>query len=163
MNVSIITYGQSRTKSKAKLTSFQHIYIHLPYSAKKRWCSQCLKDNKKNIKQKLEEDRKRREMEEEEIQRKLFEEARRQSNKNGHSSQSSSSIGSQAALIQYLQKAEAEIEITARKKTTEFMASQDFENDCTQDQILQVYKIIVMPEDILQTYMYTSTLIKPCI
>ena len=157
--MNIIICGQSQIKSK-KTTRLSQIY-NASFSAKKRWCSQCLKDNKKNIKQKLEEDRKKREMEEEEIQRKLFEDARRQStNKipNGQSypSQTSSSIGSQAALIQYLQKAEAEIEKAAKKKTAEFMASQDFGSDCTQDQILQVYKIIVMPEDILQTYMYTS-------
>eukprot|EP00331_Platyophrya_macrostoma_P015690 CAMPEP_0176467396 /NCGR_PEP_ID=MMETSP0127-20121128/38440_1 /TAXON_ID=938130 /ORGANISM="Platyophrya macrostoma, Strain WH" /LENGTH=458 /DNA_ID=CAMNT_0017860701 /DNA_START=87 /DNA_END=1464 /DNA_ORIENTATION=+ len=138
-----------------------HVWTISNKSAKKRWCSQCLKDNKKNIKVQLEEERKKREMEAEEIQRQLFENARRQSNhstKATNSTKSSQSVGSQASLIQYLQKAEAEIEKSAKQKTSDFMASQEFQDNCTQDQILQVYKIIVMPEDILQLYMFNLSL-----
>jgi len=42
----------------------------------------------------------------------------------------------------------------AKKYTTEFMSSKDFADQCQYPQILQVYKILVMPEEILKSYMF---------
>jgi len=50
-----------------------------------------------------------------------------------------------------------EIETLAKKYTSEFMSSKDFSGQCEYQQILQVYKILIMPEEILKTYMMNLT------
>lgn len=137
----------------------KHTWTIASKNAKKRWCSQCLKDSKKSAKQQLEEEHRRREMEAEEIQRQLFENARKQcSQPKMPSTQPTSipnknSIGSQSSVIQYFIKMEQEIDRIAKKKTSEFMKSQLYKGDITPEQILQVYKINAMPEEILKSYM----------
>jgi hypothetical protein len=46
-----------------------------------------------------------------------------------------------------------EIQKLAEKHTGEFMSQKDFAGDISYQQILQVYKILIMPEQILQNYM----------
>ena len=47
-----------------------------------------------------------------------------------------------------------EIETLAKKYTSEFMNSKEFVGECSYQQIIQVYKIMIMPEEILKSYMY---------
>jgi len=51
-------------------------------NAKKRWCLDCIKEEKNNMRKKCEEERAQREREEEEFQRKLFEDARKKAAEN---------------------------------------------------------------------------------
>lgn len=56
-------------------------------------------------------------------------------------------------MIEYFEKIEANVDQLARKHTAEYMASKDFNGQCTQEQVLQVYKVALMPEQIFKSYM----------
>ena len=51
-----------------------------------------------------------------------------------------------------------EIETLAEKYTVEFMSQKDFTGNVTYQQSLQVCRIITMPDEILQSYMYFISL-----
>jgi len=92
--------------------------------------------------------------EDEEKQQRLFEEAKKKaamSNLIGSVRQSS--MNSSIPLAEYYRKMDNDIEILAKKYTTEFMSSKDFVGQCEYQQILQVYKVLIMPEEIFNSYM----------
>jgi len=59
------------------------------------------------------------------------------------------------SVLEYFQRMDYEIEKLAQKYSLEFMSRKDFTGEITYQQILQVYKILIMPEDILQNYMFS--------
>jgi thiol-disulfide isomerase/thioredoxin len=127
-------------------------------NAKKRWCLECVKEERINMRKKCEEERAHREKEEEEYQRKLFEEARRKAmeDSSNHSSQPQQNFYSNQstqAMMEYFQKIDYDVEKLAQKYSVEFMSRKEFTGDVSYQQILQVYKILIMPEEILQNYM----------
>lgn len=112
---------------------------------------------KTKYEKKCEEERAQREKEEEEYQRKLFEEAKRkamedQQNTNNMRRPSQNTYSAQA-ILEYFQKVDYEVEKLAQKYSVEFMSRKEFTGDVSYQQILQVYKILIMPEEILQNYM----------
>jgi hypothetical protein len=113
-----------------------------------RWCLDCAKEAKDFLKKKCEEERKRREKMEEECQKKLFEEARRKAMNNIGNQQMS-----EEDILAYFQKVDSEVEALAKKNTLEFMSKKEICKNITYQQALQVYKILIMPEDVLQKYM----------
>jgi len=132
-------------------------------NAKRRWCAQCAKEQRAFLKKKCEEDKVEREKQEEEHQRKLFEEAKRKAAQETKGQQQPFNLGgansgasSQKPMstLEYFQRIDYEIESLAKKYTTEFMSRKEFSGDITYHQILQVYKIVIMPEEILQSYMF---------
>jgi len=58
------------------------------------------------------------------------------------------------SVLEYFQRMDYEIEKLARKYSLEFMSRKEFTGDIGYQQILQVYKILIMPEEILQNYMF---------
>jgi len=128
-------------------------------NAKKRWCLDCIKEERNNMRKKCEEERAQREKEEEEYQRKLFEEARRKATEDASSKTSNTpqnnfySAPSTQAMLEYFQKIDYDVEKLAQKYSVEFMSRKEFTGDISYQQILQVYKILIMPEEILQNYM----------
>jgi ribosomal protein S27AE len=125
-------------------------------NAKKRWCLECIKEERNEMRKKCEEERAQREKEEEEYQRKLFEEARRKAmNDSSHSNQSQQFCSNQStpAMLEYFQKMDYEVEKLAHKYSVEFASRKEFTGDVSFQQILQVYKLLIMPEEILQNYM----------
>jgi len=128
-------------------------------NAKKRWCLDCIKDEKAEMRKKCEEEMARRQKQEEENQKRLFEEARREATSQFAKSQPQSSINqgffSPQSVIEYFQRMDFEIEKLAQKYTVEFMSQQECADQLTYQQILQVYKILIMPQEILQNYMYS--------
>jgi len=135
-------------------------------NARRRWCAQCAKEQRAFLKKKCEEEKVEREKKEEESQRKLFEEARKkamqenQTNTNGSQSFNFASgkvdAGNQRSIsmMEYFQRIDFETESLAKKYTIQFMSQKDFNGDINYQQILQVYKILIMPEQVLQTYMF---------
>jgi len=111
-------------------------------------CPECVKEEKAFLKKKCEEERKRREKMEEECQKKLFEEARRKAMGNIVNQGMS-----EEDILAYFQKIDSEVEALAKKNTLEFMSKKDICKNISYQQTLQVYKILIMPEDILQKYM----------
>ena len=105
----------------------------------------------------LEQERLQKQKQDEELQKHLFEEARRRAMQDPHLKQlrqpSFPINGPSISLIDYYRKMDYEIEILAKKYTSEFMSSKEFAGECNYQQILQVYKIIIMPEEILKNYM----------
>jgi len=128
-------------------------------NAKKRWCLDCIKDEKAEMRKKCEEEMARRQKQEEENQKRLFEEARREATSQFAKSQPQSSINqgffSPQSVIEYFQRMDFEIEKLAQKYTVEFMSQQECADQLTYQQILQLYKILIMPQEILQNYMYS--------
>lgn len=127
-------------------------------NAKKRWCLDCVKDEKAEIKRKCEEERLLRNKREEEAQRKIFEEAKRkameeQTSKNFARPAMTGMYPTQS-IVDYFQRMDYEIEKLAQKYSREYMSRKEFTGDASYQQILQVYKILIMPEDVLQNYMY---------
>jgi len=57
------------------------------------------------------------------------------------------------AMFEYFQKIDYDVEKLAHKYSLEFMSRKEFTGDVSFQQILQVYKILIMPEEILQNYM----------
>jgi len=132
-------------------------------NAKKRWCLDCQKEERANLKKKCEEERAERQKQEEEHQRKLFEEARKKAMEDANS-QSQGFMRRPAmnqnayqaySVLEYFQRMDFEIEKMAQKYTIEFMSRKEFTGDIGYQQILQVYKILIMPEEILQNYMFS--------
>jgi len=113
------------------------------------WCPECQQQEKELFKKKCEEERKRREKAQEEYQQKLFEEARRKAMQ-GSCSQPQTSAED---FLAYFQKADLEVEAVAKKDAEEYMAHKDMSENVSFQQALQVYKILIMPEDILEKYM----------
>ena len=109
------------------------------------------------MKKSLEQERNQKQSQDEELQRHLFEEARRRAMQDpdlNQLKQPSFIINEPSiSLINYYRKLDYEIEILAKKYTSEFMSRKEFADECNYQQILQVYKIIIMPEEILKTYM----------
>lgn len=130
-------------------------------NAKKRWCLDCVKDEKAEIRRKCEEERLLRQKKDEEAQKKIFEEAKRRATE-GQSFQQQSQYARPAmstgyptqSILEYFQRMDYEIEKMAQKYSREFMSRKEFTGDVTYQQILQVYKILIMPEDVLQSYMF---------
>jgi hypothetical protein len=132
-------------------------------NAKRRWCAQCAKDERNFLKKKCEEEKVHRERQEEQAQQNLFEEAKKkairdnqqkQSQFGGQSSQTNNNQQRPMSTQEYFQRVDFEIETLAKKHSKEFMAQKEFKNDVEYTQILQVYKIIIMPEQVLQFYMF---------
>lgn len=133
-------------------------------NARRRWCAQCSKEERAFMKKKCEVDNIEREKQEEEFQKKLFEEAKKKATNNGPQqtpnvagNNSESDSKKSMNTLEYLQKIDYELETLAKKYTVEFMSHKAFSGDMTYQQILQVYKIMIMPEEILQTYMFNLT------
>lgn len=134
-------------------------------NARRRWCAQCAKDQRNLLKKKCEEEKAEREKQEEECQKKLFEEARKKAAgaESGHQSFRPSGMNNNAAgsqqrgmsTLEYFQRVDYEIETLAKKYTINFMSQKEFDGSIHHQQILQVYKIMIMPEEILQTYMFS--------
>jgi len=132
-------------------------------NARRRWCAQCAKDERNFLKKKCEEEKVHREKQEEQAQQNLFEEAKRKAMREhqqkqfqfgGQSSQTNNNQHRPVSTQEYFQKVDYEIETLAKKHSAEFMASKEFKNDVEYTQILQVYKILIMPEQVLQFYMF---------
>lgn len=134
-------------------------------NARRRWCAQCAKEQRNFMKQKCEEEKAEREKEEEEFQKKLFEEARKkaaaesQGQQQNFRPQQGTNNGTEnkrgVNAMEYLQKIDYEIEMLAKKYTISFMSQKEFTGQCNYQQILQVYKILIMPEEVFQSYMFT--------
>jgi len=60
-----------------------------------------------------------------------------------------------SSVLEYFQRMDFEIEKLAQKYSLEFMSRKEFIGDMSYQQILQVYKILIMPEEILQNYMFS--------
>jgi len=132
-------------------------------NARRRWCAQCAKEQRAFLKKKCEEEKMERERQEEEYQRKLFEEAKKKaatesSPPKGFNNMSGNGNGcgnqKNMSTLEYFQRIDYEIETLAKKYTVEFMSQKGFAGDISFQQILQVYKILIMPEEILQSYMF---------
>jgi hypothetical protein len=128
-------------------------------NAKKRWCLDCVKDEKAELRKKCEEERMLRQKKEEEAQKKMFEDAKRrameeQYSQNYYAKPAMNSGYPSQSVLEYFQRMDYEIEKLAQKYSREFMSRKEFTGDVTYQQILQVYKILIMPEDVLQNYMY---------
>jgi len=113
-----------------------------------KWCSTCAQEEQDNLKRKCEEHRRKREQEEEEYQRKLFEEATRKVMENIMNKGLS-----EEEILSYFQKVDAEIEALAKEATAKFMSENKTCQNTSYQQALQVYKILLMPENILESYM----------
>jgi len=130
-------------------------------NARRRWCAQCSKDQRNFLKKRCEEEKAEREKQEEECQKKLFEEARKRAaaaeNGNQPFRPSVPTQGSQKGMstLEYFQRIDYEIESLAKKYTISFMSQKEFGGNIHYQQILQVYKIMIMPEEVLQTYMFS--------
>jgi len=132
-------------------------------NAKKRWCLDCQKEERESYKKQCEAQKVQREKEEAEYQQKLFEEARRRAMEDSYStnqnqnssrpSQNNNYYYQAQPSLEYFQKVDFEVEKVAQKHAVEFMSRKEFTGDISYQQILQVYKILVMPEEILQSYM----------
>jgi len=134
-------------------------------NARRRWCAQCAKEQRAFLKKKCEDEKVEREKQEEDHQKKLFEEAKKQAMKDNAKPQqpfgfsgtnNNNGYGSQRPMstLEYFQRIDYEIESLAKKYTLEFMSQKTFTGEINFQQILQVYKIMIMPEEILQTYMF---------
>jgi hypothetical protein len=135
-----------------------HIWSLNHKNARRRWCAQCAKEHRAFLKKKCEDEKVSREKEEEESQKRLFEEARKKAMSN-NSQQSFNFAGIKSGqktinTLEYFQKIDYEIESLAKKYTLEFMSQKQFGGDISYQQILQVYKIMIMPEEIFQSYMF---------
>jgi len=119
------------------------------------------KDEKDQIRNQFEQERVKKQIEDEERQKRLFEEAKRKAMENmTGSSQPQASFpmnNGSVSLAEYYRKMDNDIETLAKKYTSEFMSSKDFVGQCEYQQILQVYKILIMPEEILKSYMLNLT------
>lgn len=135
-------------------------------NARRRWCAACAKDQRNLLKKRCEEEKAEREKQEEECQKKLFEEARKRAAggaESGHQSFRPSGMNNNAqgsqqrgmSTLEYFQRVDYEIETLAKKYTISFMSQKEFAGNIHYQQILQVYKIMIMPEEILQTYMFS--------
>jgi hypothetical protein len=132
-------------------------------NAKKRWCLDCQKEEKVNLKKKCEEERAERQRQEEEYQRNLFEEARKKAMEDSNSQSQgfmrrptmNQPVYQASSVLEYFQRMDYEIEKLAQKYSLEFMSRKEFTGDIGYQQILQVYKILIMPEEILQNYMFS--------
>jgi hypothetical protein len=126
-------------------------------NAKKRWCLDCLKEERANLKKKCEEERAQRERQEEDYQKKLFEEARKKAmeDSNAKKPQANPNVYNACNMLEYFRRMDYEIEKLAQKYSIEFMSRKEFVGDIGYQQILQVYKILIMPEEILQNYMFS--------
>jgi len=113
-----------------------------------RWCITCVQEEKDNLRKKCEEHRRKREEEEEEYQKRLFEEARKKVMENILNQGMS-----EEDILSYFQKVDAEIEGLAKEATAKFMSEQETCQNISYQQALQVAKIMLMPEHILQNYM----------
>ena len=134
-------------------------------NARKRWCLDCIKEERNNMKKKCEEERAERQKQEEEYQRRLFEEARRKAMEDAANNpnfmkrpQVNPNVYQAYSVLEYFQRMDYEIEKLAQKYSLEFMSRKEFAGELSYQQILQVYKILIMPEEILQNYMYTLIL-----
>ena len=132
--------------------------FQLLISAKKRWCSQCLKDEKIMTKQKLAEENRLRELELEKGQQELFAQAMKKtvgenSTQTDSKPQPSPPVVDKQALARYYEKIEQEIQQAAMEQASEFVASQGCKIKCTQEQAMQVYSLLLLPEEILGDYM----------
>jgi hypothetical protein len=137
--------------------SHNHTWSTYHKNAKRKWCSQCMKDEKEQMKSQFEQERQKKQTEDEERQKRLFEEAKRKAMENmaGNCRPQAFPVNnSSISPAEYYRKMEFDIETLAKKYTTEFMSSKDFTGQCEQQQIFQVYKILVMPEEILKSYMF---------
>lgn len=144
-----------------------HIWSLNYKNARRRWCAQCAKEQRAFMKKKCEEEKLEREKQDEAYQNKLFEEARRKAMQDNAPKQPSASAGQSAgngnanksmSLLEYFQRIDYEIESLAKKYTIKFMEQKEFAGELNYQQILQVYKISIMPEEVLQTYMSNLTI-----
>jgi hypothetical protein len=139
-----------------------HIWSLNYKNARRRWCAQCAKEQRAYLKKKCEEEKLEREKQDEAYQKKLFEEAKKKAIQdnppkqpfNNTSGQNAGTGNPRMSLLEYFQRIDYEIESLAKKYTLEFMSRKEFGGDMTFQQILQVYKISIMPEEVLQTYMF---------
>lgn len=113
------------------------------------WCADCAREEKEFLKKKCEEERQRREKLEEELQRKLFDEARRKAFENV----STPGVPLDENILAFFQKIDLEVEKLAKEEANKFMANKEMSQNVTFQQTLQVYKVLIMPEDALQKYM----------
>lgn len=120
---------------------------HRRYDAE--WCADCVREEKEALKRKCEEERQRREKLEEEYQRKLFDEARRKAMENI----SSHGMPLEENVLAYFQKIDLEVEKLAKEETNKFMSQEGVSNNVTYQQALQVNKVLIMPDDVLEKYM----------
>jgi len=119
-----------------------------------------LKDEKEELKRRFDQERSQKQMEDEELQKRLFEEAKRKAMQDINSSSSRPAFQmtpNAIPVIEYYKKMDCETETLAKKYTSEFMSSKEFCGQCEYQQILKVYKILIMPEEILKNYMSILT------
>jgi len=114
------------------------------------WCLECKEQEKELFKKRCEEERRKREKAEEEYQQKLFEDAKRKALYGSSCNQPKSN---EEDVLAYFQKVDLEVEVVAKKDAEGFMAQKDLSAGISFQQALQVYKILIMPEDILEKYM----------
>jgi len=121
----------------------------------------CVKEEKNTMKKKCEQERAERQKQEEEYQRKLFEEARKKAMEDSNTQnfakrpQANQNAFQSVSALEYFQRMDYEIEKLAQKYSLEYMSRKEFAGELTYQQILQVYKILIMPEEILQHYMFS--------
>ena len=113
-----------------------------------KWCNTCAQEEKDNLRRKCEEHRRKREKDEEEYQKKLFEEAKKKVMENILNQGMS-----EEDILSYFQKVDAEIEGLAKEATVKFMSDNETCQNISFQQALQVNKIMLMPEHILEKYM----------
>lgn len=108
-------------------------------NARKRWCLDCVKMQKAELKKKCEQERAQRQKEEEEYQKKLFEEARQKVLRDStiHSQipsqhpQGPNSIygNQQRSVVDYFARMDFEIQKLAEKYSNEFMSRKELAGD----------------------------------
>lgn len=118
-----------------------------------KWCNECVQEEKELLRKKCEEERKKREKIEEEYQKKLFEEARRKVTENFMCNEKPA----EEDVLAYFQKIDREVEDLAQKEANQFL-SQNLCQNVNFQQVLQVYKVLFMPDEILQKYMTSLNL-----
>jgi len=128
-------------------------------NARRRWCAQCAKEERAFLKKKCEEEKVEREKQEGNCQQKLFEEAKKKAMKDNAPQPNQfqgahSSHQKPMSAFEYFQRVDFEVETLAKKYTIEYMSQKDFAGEVTYQQSLQVYKIVIMPDEILQSYMF---------
>lgn len=113
------------------------------------WCSTCVQEEKDYLRKKCEEERLKREKIEEEYQKKLFEEARQKAMENI----TCQGTYTEENVLAYFQKIDLEVENLAKEDANKFMSHKDETINVSYYQTVQVYKVLIMPEYVLEKYM----------
>ncbi len=109
-------------------------------------------------KQQLANEHRIRELELQKGQKELFEHALQKAVGDQHEQTNTKpliapSVADRRSTLQYYESIEQEIQQAAIKKAAEFVSSKAGKSKCTKEQALQVYSILLLPEEILNEYM----------